>query len=147
MRCHARGAGGSLPLRGLLREPVVMAMSCHRICSGGKRNCGIGTTLDYVQNASRRATRGPNGSKKLLEKRRAYQSESFARGFVNSLALSSSEVAGEQRDMWELMVEAAQNPALHWAVIAVAVLAWILKVLSSGDGALMGDMYHDELDT
>lgn len=103
--------------------------------------------MDYVQNESRRATRGPNGSKKLLEKRGAYQSESFARGFVNSLALSSSEVAGEQRDMWELMVEAAQNPALHWAVIAVAVLAWILKVLSSGDGALMGDMYHDELDT
>jgi len=49
--------------------------------------------------------------------------------------------------MWELMVEAAQKPALHWAVIAVAVLAWIIKVLSSGDGALMGDMYHDEMDT
>ena len=49
--------------------------------------------------------------------------------------------------MWESMVDAAQNPALLWAVFAVAVLAWIIKILSSGDGALMGDMYHDELDT
>jgi xanthine/CO dehydrogenase XdhC/CoxF family maturation factor len=49
--------------------------------------------------------------------------------------------------MWESMVEVAQNTALHWAVIAVAILAWILKVLTSGEGALMGDMYHDELDT
>jgi hypothetical protein len=45
------------------------------------------------------------------------------------------------------MVEAAQAPALHWAVIAIAILAWVFKVLSSGEGALMGDMYHDELDT
>jgi hypothetical protein len=45
------------------------------------------------------------------------------------------------------VVDVAQNPALHWAVIAVAILAWILKVLTSGEGALMGDMYHDELDT
>jgi hypothetical protein len=136
-----------LPGRGLLREPVVIAISCHRNRSDGKRNSGIGSTLDYVQNAWRYATPRPDRSRKLLEKRRAYQSESFARGFVNSLALGSPEVAGEQRDMWELMVEAAQNPALHWAVIAVAVLAWIVKVLSSGDGALMGDMYHDEMDT
>jgi hypothetical protein len=49
--------------------------------------------------------------------------------------------------MWEEMVEVAQNPALHWAVIAIVILAWIIKVLSSGEGALMGDMYHDELDT
>ncbi len=49
--------------------------------------------------------------------------------------------------MWELMVTAAQEPALHWAVIALVVLAWVYKVLSSGEGALMGDMYHDELDT
>jgi len=49
--------------------------------------------------------------------------------------------------MWESVVDVAQNPALHWAVIAVAILAWILKVLTSGEGALMGDMYHDELDT
>jgi hypothetical protein len=49
--------------------------------------------------------------------------------------------------MWDLMVEAAQQPALQWAVIALVVLAWIFKVLSSGEGALMGDMYHDELDT
>ena len=49
--------------------------------------------------------------------------------------------------MWETMVEAAQEPALHWAVIAIAILAWLFKVLASGEGALMGDMYHDELDT
>ncbi len=49
--------------------------------------------------------------------------------------------------MWDSMVVAAQEPALHWAVIALAVLAWIFKILSSNDGALMGDMYHDELDT
>ena len=104
-------------------------------------------TLDYVQNASRHAAPGRMAPRIFSKKHRAYQGESFARGFVNSLALSSSEVAGEQRDMWELMVEAAQNPALHWAVIAAAILAWILKVLRSGDGALMGDMYHDELDT
>jgi hypothetical protein len=49
--------------------------------------------------------------------------------------------------MWELMVDAAQQPALQWAVLALAILAWIFKVLSSGEGALMADMYHDELDT
>ena len=49
--------------------------------------------------------------------------------------------------MWELMVEAAQNPALHWAVIALAILAWIFKVLSSGEGPLMGDLFHDEMDS
>lgn len=49
--------------------------------------------------------------------------------------------------MWDQMVAAAQHPALHWAVIALVVLAWVYKVLSSGEGALMGDMYHDELDT
>ena len=49
--------------------------------------------------------------------------------------------------MWELMVEAAQNPALQWAVIALAVLAWHLQGSSSGEGPLMGDMYQDELDT
>lgn len=49
--------------------------------------------------------------------------------------------------MWEWMVEAAQSPALHWAVIAAVVLAYILKVLGSAEGPLMGDMYQDELDT
>ncbi len=49
--------------------------------------------------------------------------------------------------MWDEMVEVAQNPALQWAVIAVAILAWLFKVLKAGEGTLMGDMYHDELDT
>jgi hypothetical protein len=49
--------------------------------------------------------------------------------------------------MWELMVEAAQTPALQWAVIAAVVLIYIIKVLSSAEGPLMGDMYQDELDT
>lgn len=49
--------------------------------------------------------------------------------------------------MWEWLVEAAQTPALHWAVIAAVVLIYIAKVLSSADGPLMGDMYLDELDT
>jgi hypothetical protein len=49
--------------------------------------------------------------------------------------------------MWESMVEAAQNPALHWAVIVIAILAWLFKVLNTGESTLMGDMYHDELDT
>lgn len=48
--------------------------------------------------------------------------------------------------MWNSMVDAAQSPALQWAVVAVAVLAYVYKVLSSGDGPLMGDMYTDELD-
>ena len=49
--------------------------------------------------------------------------------------------------MWEVMVQAAQNPALHWAVIAAAVLIYVAKVLTSHDGPLMADMYQDELDT
>lgn len=49
--------------------------------------------------------------------------------------------------MWDLMVEAAQNSALHWTVIAVAVLIFIFKVVTTGEAPLMGDMYHDELDT
>jgi hypothetical protein len=49
--------------------------------------------------------------------------------------------------MWEWMVEAAQTPALQWAVIALVVLVYIAKVLSSAEGPLMGDMYQDELDT
>ncbi|MDP3494291.1 MAG: hypothetical protein Q8R82_14355 [Hyphomonadaceae bacterium] len=49
--------------------------------------------------------------------------------------------------MWEWMVEAAQNPALHWAVIAAVLLIYLTKVLSSSEGPLMGDMYQDELDT
>ena len=46
--------------------------------------------------------------------------------------------------MWNSMVEAAQNPALHWAVVAFAVLAYVYKVLRSSEGLLMGDMYPDE---
>jgi hypothetical protein len=49
--------------------------------------------------------------------------------------------------MWEWLVEAAQSPALQWAVIALAVLIYLFKVLNSGEGPLMGDMYQDELDT
>jgi hypothetical protein len=49
--------------------------------------------------------------------------------------------------MWELMVEAAQQPALQWAVLALAILVWVFKIISSSEGALMGDLFHDELDT
>jgi hypothetical protein len=49
--------------------------------------------------------------------------------------------------MWEWMVEAAQTPALHWAVLALTVLIYVFKVFSSGEGPLMADMYQDELDT
>ena len=49
--------------------------------------------------------------------------------------------------MWELMVDAAQQPALQWAVLALAILAWIIKIVSTSEGALMGDLFHDELDT
>lgn len=48
--------------------------------------------------------------------------------------------------MWNSMVEAAQTPALQWAVVAGAVLAYVWKTLRSGDGPLMGDMYTDDLD-
>ena len=44
--------------------------------------------------------------------------------------------------MWDWMVDAAQTPALHWAVIAAALLIYIAKVLSSAEGPLMGDMYQ-----
>lgn len=47
--------------------------------------------------------------------------------------------------MWEWVVDAAQSSALHWTVIAAAVLALVYKVLSEGDG-LMSDMYADDLD-
>jgi hypothetical protein len=49
--------------------------------------------------------------------------------------------------MWEVVMGAAQSPALQWTVVAGAVLALVYKVLSSGEGLLMGDMYRDELDT
>jgi len=49
--------------------------------------------------------------------------------------------------MWDLVVEAAQSPALHWAVVAGAVLAYVWKLFSSQEGSLMGDMYGDELDS
>ena len=49
--------------------------------------------------------------------------------------------------MWEVVMVAAQSSALHWTVVAGAVLALIYKVLRSGEGPLMGDMYRDELDT
>jgi hypothetical protein len=48
--------------------------------------------------------------------------------------------------MWEMMVAAAQMPALQWAVVAVAVLGYVFKLFTSGDGPLMGDMFQDELD-
>ena len=48
--------------------------------------------------------------------------------------------------MWDLVVEAAQSPALHWSVIACAVLALVYKVLVEGEG-LMADMYGDEFDS
>jgi hypothetical protein len=47
--------------------------------------------------------------------------------------------------MWDLVVEAAQSPALHWSVVACAVLALVYKVLTDGEG-LMADMYADDLD-
>jgi hypothetical protein len=49
--------------------------------------------------------------------------------------------------MWELLVAAAQSSALHWAVIAAVVLIYLFRVLSAGEAPLMGDMYHDELDS
>jgi hypothetical protein len=48
--------------------------------------------------------------------------------------------------MWDLVVKAAQSPALHWTVVAGAVAALIYKVLSASDGPLMGDVYKDDLD-
>jgi hypothetical protein len=51
-----------------------------------------------------------------------------------------------QQSMWDVVVDAAQSPALHWSVVAVAVLAYVYKTLRSGDGPLMGDMYGDDLD-
>jgi hypothetical protein len=45
--------------------------------------------------------------------------------------------------MWNSVMEAAQSPALHWGVVAVAVLAYVYYTLRSGDGPLMGDMYDD----
>ena len=48
--------------------------------------------------------------------------------------------------MWDLVMDAARSPALHWAVVAGAVMALIYKVLSTGEGPLMGDMYRDDLD-
>ncbi len=49
--------------------------------------------------------------------------------------------------MWDMMVGAAQTPALQWAVVAGAVLTYVFKLLRSGEGPLMGDMYGDDLDS
>ena len=48
--------------------------------------------------------------------------------------------------MWDMMVGAAQSPALQWTVIAGVLLAYVYKLFSSGDAPLMGDMYGDDLD-
>jgi hypothetical protein len=49
--------------------------------------------------------------------------------------------------MLEVVMEAAQSPALQWTVVLGAVLAFVYKVLSSNNGSLMGDMYRDDLDS
>jgi hypothetical protein len=49
--------------------------------------------------------------------------------------------------MWDVVMVAAQNPALQWTVVAGAVLAFVYKVLTSNNGSLMGDVYRDDLDT
>jgi steroid 5-alpha reductase family enzyme len=48
--------------------------------------------------------------------------------------------------MWALMVSAAQTPVLQWSVVAAAVVGYVLKLFTSGDPPLMGDMYQDEPD-
>ena len=42
--------------------------------------------------------------------------------------------------MWDMMVLAAQNPALQWSVVAAAVVGYVFKLFTSGDAPLMGDM-------
>jgi len=49
--------------------------------------------------------------------------------------------------MWDVVMGAAQSPALQWTVVVGAVLALVYKVLNSDEGPLMGDMYRDDLDT
>jgi hypothetical protein len=48
--------------------------------------------------------------------------------------------------MWDVVMEAAQSPALQWTVVVGAVLAFVCKVLNSNNGSLMGDMYRDDTD-
>jgi hypothetical protein len=48
--------------------------------------------------------------------------------------------------MWDMMVSAAQNPALQWSVVAAAIIGYVFKLFTSGDAPLMGDMFQDELD-
>jgi len=78
---------------------------------------------------------------------RNYFCEIFGEGFLKTTGVWWHQVAGDKRDMWEVVMGAAQSPALQWTVVAGAVLALVYKVLSSGEGLLMGDMYRDELDT
>ena len=49
--------------------------------------------------------------------------------------------------MWDVVMVAAQSPALQWIVVVGAVSVFVLKVLRSNNGPLMGDMYRDDLDT
>lgn len=49
--------------------------------------------------------------------------------------------------MWDMMVSAAQTPAVQWTVIAGAVLAYVYKLFTSGDGPLMGDIIGEDLDS
>ena len=71
---------------------------------------------------------------------------SFGSVFLKTVGVGCSQVRGRQATMWDMVVVAAQNPALHWTVIAGAVLAYVYKLFSSGAGPLIGDMYGDDLD-
>jgi hypothetical protein len=48
--------------------------------------------------------------------------------------------------MWDVMVAAAQAPALQWTVIAVAMGAFVWKLATSTDGVLWGDIFADDVE-
>jgi hypothetical protein len=46
--------------------------------------------------------------------------------------------------MWDMLVVAAQAPALQWIVVISALAIFVWKVATSADGALMGAVFADD---
>lgn len=66
-------------------------------------------------------------------------------GNFKSVTIQGVNDRQETKIMWEMVVEAARSPALHWGVLAGGGLAFVVKVFTA-PAVLMGDVYSDDLD-
>jgi hypothetical protein len=48
--------------------------------------------------------------------------------------------------MWDVLVAAAQAPALQWLVLLGALAVFVWKLATSTNGALWGDLFADEVE-